>query len=68
MNTKKKLFVVWYRKRRIRTGVVVKDGEEMCQKFKCNVREEARRVVVFNCLLDMLTRSVKIGYFTEQGG
>lgn len=29
-----------YRKRRIRTGVVVKDSKEMYQKFKCNVREE----------------------------
>ena len=29
-----------YRKRRIRTGVVVKGSKEMNQKFKCNVLEE----------------------------
>ena len=61
MNTKKILCCMekTYRKRRIRTGVVVKDSKEMYQKFKCNVLEEL--------LLVILTRSVKIDYFTERG-
>lgn len=43
-----------YEKRRIRTGVVVKDSKEW-------------RVVVFHCPLDILSGSVKIEYFTERG-